>query len=43
MLFEPASQVLGQVLVAGGLGIPQRFSTPTQGCGRLLPLRSLSK
>jgi predicted alpha/beta hydrolase len=28
MLFEPASQVLGQVLVAGGLGIPQRFYAP---------------
>jgi predicted alpha/beta hydrolase len=28
MLFEPASQVVGQVLVAGGLGIPQRFYAP---------------
>jgi predicted alpha/beta hydrolase len=27
-LFEPASRVLGQVLVAGGLGIPQRFYVP---------------
>jgi predicted alpha/beta hydrolase len=27
-LFEPASQPLGQVLVAGGLAIPQRFYAP---------------